>query len=59
MKDKYTIEKCSLTAKLMREGGAGGVGLADEELQDYDELLSEKEESPKQAKKKGKGKKGR
>jgi hypothetical protein len=46
MKDKYTIEKCSLTAKLMREGGAGGVGLADEEPQDDDELLSDREESP-------------
>ena len=46
MKDKYTIEKCSLTAKLMREVGAGGVGLADEEPQDDDELLSDREESP-------------
>jgi hypothetical protein len=27
MKDKYTVDKCSLTAKLMREGGAGGTGL--------------------------------
>jgi len=27
MKDKYTIEKCSLNAKMMREGGAGGGGI--------------------------------
>lgn len=24
MKTKYTVEKCSLTAKLMREGGGAG-----------------------------------
>ena len=55
MKDKSTVEKCSLTAKLMREGGAGGVGLADEDPME-DDLLSDQEEV--QTKKKGKGKKG-
>jgi hypothetical protein len=59
MKDKYTIEKCSLTAKMMREGGAGGVGLADQEPQDEEDLLSDKEDGSQVSKKKAKGKKGK
>jgi hypothetical protein len=50
MKSKYTVEKCSLTAKLMREGGLGGDSLAnaeeegdEDELEDGEEALSEEE----------------
>jgi hypothetical protein len=39
MKDKYTVDKCALTAKLMREGESKGV-----EDNDEDEDLSDEEE---------------
>ena len=48
-----------MTAKLMREGGAGGVGLADEDPQLEEELLSDREDGPQHSKKKAKGKKGK
>lgn len=38
MKEKYTVEKCSLTAKLMREGAAGAEGNeGNEEMSDMSE----------------------
>jgi hypothetical protein len=40
MKEKYTVDKCSLTAKLMREGG--GIGEKNEE--DEDEMVDSEEE---------------
>jgi hypothetical protein len=49
MKDKYTVDKCALTAKLMREGESKAEGDEDENIEDDD--MSEEEE------KKGKGKK--
>lgn len=45
MKSKYTVEKCSLSAKLMREGGLGGQSTTKEEeeygLEDDEEDKSE------------------
>lgn len=49
MKDKYTVDKCALTAKLMREGESKAEGDEDDNIEDDD--MSEEEE------KKGKGKK--
>lgn len=43
MKDKYTVDKCSLTAKLMREGSA----MPDEVMDDEDDGESEEEEEKK------------
>ncbi len=40
MKDKYTVDKCSLTAKLMREGSV----IPDEVMNDEDDGESEEEE---------------
>jgi len=39
MKDKYTVEKCALTAKLMREGESK----AEDENNDEDEMSEEEE----------------
>ena len=43
MKDKYTVDKCSLTAKLMREGSV----IPDEVMNDEDDGESEEEEEKK------------
>ncbi len=43
MKDKYTVDKCSLTAKLMREGSV----IPDEIMNDEDDGESEEEEEKK------------
>jgi hypothetical protein len=45
MKDKYTVDKCALTAKLMREGeskGAEGENDEDEDVSDEEERKGKK-----------------
>ncbi len=43
IEDKYTVDKCSLTAKLMREGSV----IPDEVINDEDDGESEEEEEKK------------
>ncbi len=50
MKDKYTVDKCSLTAKLMREGCA----MPDEVMDDEDDGDGSEEEEEKKGGKDGK-----
>ena len=52
MKDKYTVDKCSLTAKLMREGESKAEGDNNDDIEDEDEMSEEEE-------KKGKNKGGK
>jgi hypothetical protein len=47
MKDKYTVDKCALTAKLMREGESKGV--EDENYEDEDGMSDEEERKGKKA----------
>jgi len=48
MKDKYTVDKCALTAKLMREGESKAEG---EDDNDEDEMSEEEEKKGAKGKK--------
>jgi hypothetical protein len=43
MKDKYTVDKCALTAKLMREGESKGAEGENDEDEDEDGMSDEEE----------------
>jgi hypothetical protein len=59
MKDKYTVEKCSLTAKLIREGGASAIPNEDD-LEDIEnELMNELEDDENDNKKVSKKQSGK